>query len=644
MTGLPKGTGSVPLKDISPEAVESLLNSPDWQRRLEEARVQRERVLAEKARLEGPSPENLAPKRPWEREAPVPSGRPRPPVDREAAAAARADVLLPEVMRAMRAASSPSAPKEAARVVPLTQPPAPDVRKAPVAGMSPAVETAPAQGRAPAGSGLQRVSERITFGVPNAVRDARPAGSAPAASGRASLTPDLLNPAVLPPAAVPPLVAANLARRRPLPLLLAAAFATGAIIGGGAFLWFGHPAVQDTPAPVPSKAEAPATAKVAAAAPPPKAPDAPAAGAAPAPGVASASVLAPSAGPAPDSAAGTAVAATTGPVVVAGPVTDLASPAPGASDQAAIPAAIAAPGVDMVPAPLGSPAGPDGAADVLHAEGIASASPAAVSGAGLDDPLDVAFPRSDPEPARVLAPHGLSFADGIVDRLPEENALPHAPGVSADRPGTLTFAADAGEALSFPLPAASALPGRIAHPEMGKAVPDAGSGAAAITDPAVFQTAAPLPVLAGAAFPDLGIRVLKSARATDAAVNDITRKLVSDGFPKPSEKSLSLKISVSHVRFYHDGDRSAALAVAKDLGIGAQQFPPPGDAAMPGTVEIWVGTSQSQDATAGSTAKASAKSKKSASSAASKRRQAEREQVRALRDRIVQQLRNGVAP
>lgn len=212
MTRVSKGAASVPLDDVSEQAVESLLSSADWQKRLAEARVQREKVLAERAKQNEFKKTLTAPKKPWERDmAPRATQAVRQAADPVDVAAARASLLLPQVMRATRADATAEAKPVVADVVQRLRSP--------------------------------QVAPETSAALPAVVPHLASVPDAVGASGAVTILPvapalvfSTTRPAALA-VAVAPLVAPERNKTRPLLLAVGAAFAAGLGLGGGVFLW-----------------------------------------------------------------------------------------------------------------------------------------------------------------------------------------------------------------------------------------------------------------------------------------------------------------------------------------------------------------------------------------------------------------------
>lgn len=372
--------------------------------------------------------------------------------------------------------------------------------------------------------------------------------------------------------------------RRGLPraLLVAGAFAGGLGVGLGATVLAPlvlrglAPGAQETPAnPPPAIAPAVATA--------------PAVAAAPAETVATAPAAAPM--PEPARPAATAVTA------------PVAAPPPAVETVAA-----------PVPAPVRPLARPRIETDMTAA--LVREIPVEPAASSRSDPPVPAAAPSSPRAAMPLsgppAPESAPVAIGDVVALPL--ALPPPPPVTG-------IVAD--EAPKVPSPAAL--------PAVG---PPAPLSAVASADPGPTP-AGPPPAPPPAA--GLQVSVLAAASAGKGKAEAVARQIGAAGFDVVRTREVTLKITRTHVRYYHPQDAEAAAALAATMKAEARDFtsaksPPP-----VGSVELWIAGAAEPDAAKTKTkARTTTAKKPSAAATEQARQQAE---MNRLRDRLVQQLR-----
>jgi hypothetical protein len=609
--------GTAPGVDPSVVSTEHLLRSSAWQARLDEARRQREKVLAERA---GHAEPPLGPK-PWERR-PVAA-----PADLAARRTARtapgteptrdpapgriraAQGAGPAAMPAASAPARPSADRHGDSVpppAPIPQPTLIDpvtVDNGHAEAMFAAMRTARLLRQSPPSA--------RPAATPTGQTAARPATAQPAPAQPAPFQPTPFQPVPAQPVPAQPapvwqptaLAAALRAPlspefappqrgRRSLPVV-AGAFAFGLAVGLGIVFLPGllerlQGAAGAAPATLSSTAPATFSAATAQPAPAPLAP-AVAAPAPEAPGpVVARPVIQPDT-PIIDLSARTTPADTGAPGAAAPvPRIALSAPAPAIPDLSDIGTAQAAfRGV-----------GRDAGRDARPTGPRAATMPAAPVFAADAAPVHSAVPAGLPVVFEVTA---------LPPSAPQASPLPRIP---------------AGAAPALPTPLAS-----LAAP-------------AATTDAAPAAVATPI-APAGFAFAGTDVLLLVPERTPDGERTALSDRMASAGFAPAAVKDVGMTIRATHVRFYHEADAAAARVLADVVGGEARDFtsfrkPPPG-----GTIELWVASTppaagQVVPARPAKTAKAAGKARNAAPRVAS-----EQAQLDALKARIVARLRNG---
>ncbi len=243
-------------------------------------------------------------------------------------------------------------------------------------------------------------------------------------------------------------------------------------------------------------------------------------------------------------------------------------------------------------------------------------------------------PEGPPSAARLVA---------LPDRapaLPRMDALPARPVTGLSHPSAPpAVGLEVGEALA---PAIEASPRPAAPPQA--VVSPAGDRLAGIAPPPPRPAPSPPP---GPDFSAFEVRVMvpdaASGKVEQAAVDSIR----SAGFTVQRSKPVGYRVKETHVRYYHEGDRAAAEALAQAVGADVRDFVGTSDSVPAGGLELWLSGVRAS-APAGvkpyAKAKVAAKAKSKAKARTGQARLSEAAQAQMLRDRILQKLRAGVSP
>ena len=144
-------------------------------------------------------------------------------------------------------------------------------------------------------------------------------------------------------------------------------------------------------------------------------------------------------------------------------------------------------------------------------------------------------------------------------------------------------------------------------------------------------------------FASVTVHVLAAIGASDAELGTVADVLRDGGLPAPDPTYVSFKVKKSHVRYYHPDDLEAAGALAEKLRVAARDFTTVTPAPGPGTIEIWLAGKQSAAAVT-----APAKKKKIVKTKVKSQVQppvaSEEQQLQALRDRLLAELRGRANP
>lgn len=250
--------------------------------------------------------------------------------------------------------------------------------------------------------------------------------------------------------------------------------------------------------------------------------------------------------------------------------------------------------------------------------------PVALNGGGMQPDLPVAAPDRLPAALTVAPP----------DRLPEVRDLPEPPspeGAGTDpapaRPVVVAPAALSVAAENADLPPdrqvlpAAFTPFDPVSADSGKAAPEGGAGGLAT----------------------LTVQVLAATGASEAELGGVADALREAGWPAAGPTYVSFRVKKTHVRYYHPDDRQAAGALAERLQVDARDFTTGTQALPPGTIEVWLaGTPSVAAVPAPAKKKKIAKAKVPASPAPPVA--SEEQQLQALRDRLLAELRGRASP
>jgi hypothetical protein len=130
------------------------------------------------------------------------------------------------------------------------------------------------------------------------------------------------------------------------------------------------------------------------------------------------------------------------------------------------------------------------------------------------------------------------------------------------------------------------------------------------------------------------VKILAPTNLADAEVDATQGRLGTAGYLLTDAARVGVTVSDTHVRYYHEGDRAAAEALASAFDGTARDFTRSSDQTPPGTVELWLKGS------APKAVKANA-GKKKASGKARSNGDAKARQMQVLRDRILKELQQG---
>ena len=139
------------------------------------------------------------------------------------------------------------------------------------------------------------------------------------------------------------------------------------------------------------------------------------------------------------------------------------------------------------------------------------------------------------------------------------------------------------------------------------------------------------------------VKVLAPTNLVDAEVDRTAISLRSAGYVLADSARVGVKVSETHVRYYHAADRVSAEALALQFNGTARDFSGASNQPPEGTVELWLQGSAPKVAQA-KPAKTKAKTKRKAKAAGSRKApaaepQRENPQVRALRERVLGKLK-----
>lgn len=274
------------------------------------------------------------------------------------------------------------------------------------------------------------------------------------------------------------------------------------------------------------------------------------------------------------------------------------------------PVPVAMPVPVAVAVPSASAVAPD-----IGAAALASAPLAAPDAAGdalPGVPAPIAGLSTAPLPAQ-----GLASTD-TPDAAPALVRVPGGPDVLArlDR------------AAGLALPGAATGPGSLPRPDGQPAVAGAVVLAAAAPGDAPLRPQENPPAVAPT--PTGPVIVNAPESVTEAELAGLVERLGAAGFALAEPNRVDIPISESNVRFFHSEDAAAAQAVATRLGARLRDFTSFAPSPPAGTIEVWL--------SGRGNAAAPAKTRRASGQRAMT---AEERELNLLRDRILQQLRNG---
>lgn len=262
------------------------------------------------------------------------------------------------------------------------------------------------------------------------------------------------------------------------------------------------------------------------------------------------------------------------------------------------------------------------------------------------------LPPSDPGIPKIQPVASLADLSGLPRKpAPAVADLPHLPDTGpALRPALqvsvpdLSFAS-APEKLTM-LPASFARPTpqkgraaaetRLPDPAPSAAEPPPGPPQATLPDPIT----AALPSVPPGAIGPQRINVMAPETVGAAELTSRIDSLQDAGFPLGETDRVSFKVRESHVRFYHDGDKALAEALAAQIDGEARDFTTSDISPPDGQIELWLeGGGQTQAETR--PARTAARPQAARAAAKDRKSQSEDGAIRALRDKIVRQLQKG---
>jgi len=262
------------------------------------------------------------------------------------------------------------------------------------------------------------------------------------------------------------------------------------------------------------------------------------------------------------------------------------------------------------------------------------------------------LPPSDPGIPKIQPVAGLADLSGLPGKpAPQVADLPHLPDTGpALRPALqvsvpdLSFAS-APEKLTM-LPASFARPApqkdraaaeaRLPDPAPSAVEPPPDPPQATMPDPIT----AALPSVPPGAIELQRINVMAPETVGAAELTSRIDSLQDAGFTLGETNRVSFKVRESHVRFYHDGDKALAEALATQIDGEARDFTASDITPPNGQIELWLeGGGQTQTATR--PARKAARPQAAHAAAKDRKSQSEDGAIRALRDKIVRQLQKG---
>ncbi len=556
--------------------VMKLLTSENWQKRLEEARQSREKILAQKPvtrkPLAGPVPFDEAMRRSGLGARPVPAAPPR-------------DATFPQEPKDNAVDGGSLPPNPVFRIGPKGRP-----------ALVPRGEPATA------------------LKLPTAPRQVPPSPTREGSTLLPALAPVAATPAVVP-------VTTGTAQQSPargIGLRGMAGFGIGVLAGVGitTLLWMGRPDVAGLPGPV---AEAAGPAVVT-----------PRAVETAAPAETTAALVTTNAPPLGAPAVTDRLAAAANPVAPprdADPVTIPLDAGPG-------PQIGQRPGALVAPAAEALPTGP-------AALSVPVVEPVVVELAQPQAEVAAAWPGAVLRPAVMVAPGVGGAAPGLADAavaLPDLPAIPQVLAhMTAPPPPAEDVAAHAsalGAVAAAPSPVALRIPGaHEARPAPVAPPPPPVLAPTASQRPKVFA-----PSGTGPLDTQVAVKVLAPKALPGAEVAALASGLRSAGYAVGDPTPVGVKVSATHVRYYHPSDRASAETLALRFKGEARDFTGSGNQPPAGTIELWL-QGAAPKATKAKPAKVKAKAS-GTGKAKVRKAPAEDPQVRALRERVLSKLKS----
>jgi len=123
------------------------------------------------------------------------------------------------------------------------------------------------------------------------------------------------------------------------------------------------------------------------------------------------------------------------------------------------------------------------------------------------------------------------------------------------------------------------------------------------------------------------------------ALDAQTQRVNGTGFVLARTVRPQFKISKSHLRFYSEGDRELASAIATEMGFALRDFSSTN--AQPGLIEIWLEGGPTPGATKPSTTPRAAKPQRQRTAPRSQTRQRPANPLDQMRNNLANRLRNG---
>ncbi len=354
------------------------------------------------------------------------------------------------------------------------------------------------------------------------------------------------------------------------------------------------------------------------------------------------------------------VAAPTAPTPVA---TEPAAPAPSAVDDLAGPSGLGpsltetgagpVPGLAVqVPATAASP-GPLSEPDTERPpEAVEASSAPAVQALTPVVQTSIAVILPPTTDAAAVVPGGMPVQPAATPAGPAAPEADRAAGLAGDAglsPQPMVQARMASLAADMPdadalVPAGvtigdAALPVALRQPDGQDAAPSA----AGLPPPPVLapgtsvRPRGPVPAEPLVLASPVTVKVLAPGGLVDAEVDKLAGGLRTSGYTVGDTTHVTVKVSETHVRYYHPADRAQAEALALRFNGAARDFTGASGDVPEGTVELWLEGAAPKVAKA-KTAKTKAKASGTRKAQAAKPKQ-EDPQVRALRERVLGKLK-----